>query len=860
MTKPPIDPRFTGPEAIEAALASMNLDELENEAREVIRLKKKTARPRAVRLLNIVQGLRKNQVTPKDLMIRQVPVIPPGFRPFSVTGDTFIPGDANEMYRDLMEYRRLYQEQEKMFGKEAAAPVYGDLVKSVRAAYGYGESPNPKIRGRSVKGFFDVVVGTNPKTSFYQSRMLAKPVDTVGRSVIIPDADLDMDEVGVPQEMAWKLYANYVQRRLVTGGMSPAGALQNVKDRTPQAKKALEDELVKRPVVITRSPAWHKFNVIGQRPKLVEGDAIRINTFITEGQNADFNGDSVSGSTSITYRVSGVVYQSSFEEFAVSIVGKDVDTMVSEANSYTMIYTLEPGSVEILAMDAAMRPAWVPAHQITIHTSHGSCYDVHTHTGKRVTATEHHNFVRLADDLTLETVKTEDMSLEDCYVPAVYNFAVEPESPTILAIGSFRVALNADFAWLLGLFAAEGSVTDKDVTFCVTEVDLFERVRRIMFEAFGTDTKPQDTAKHKDCILREYRKEITQWFELNCGKGFSGKKVPSFIHTAGREIIYAYFAGVIDGDGNVTSPERVASAITAGKAPNSDLRVSMKNRAFLEQVSGLMASVGVRTTLTQDHKATTLAVITPDYAQVTQGCPQSRKLDQLATIVAHNRNGRQSKHDIIPLPKSVLQLVQTAAAALRHPDKNARARRSAWQTTLPVVGRVKRIGDHVRAGDPQFISRQTAERFIFTFGSELQDSLLFAKWMQIVRNTDIQWERVTDIVRVEREEVTYDVSVPDGGELFAVAGNLLVHNTMSVHVPSSPEAVKDVQERLMASNMLWSNKDRTKTMANPKHEQIIGLSYGQTPGGQKRRFKSPDEAMKAIEAGQVDMNDDIEFD
>lgn len=294
MTNPPIDQRFTGPEAIEAALASMNLDELEDEAREVIRLKKKTARPRAVRLLNIVQGLRKNQVTPKDLMIRQVPVIPPGFRPFSVTGDTFIPGDANEMYRDLMEYRRLYQEQEKMFGKEAAAPVYGDLVKSVRAAYGYGESPNPKIRGRSVKGFFDVVVGTNPKTSFYQSRMLAKPVDTVGRSVIIPDADLDMDEVGVPQEMAWKLYANYVQRRLVTGGMSPAGALQNVKDRTPQAKKALEDELVKRPVVITRSPAWHKFNVIGQRPKLVEGDAIRINTFITEGQNADFDGDTMS--------------------------------------------------------------------------------------------------------------------------------------------------------------------------------------------------------------------------------------------------------------------------------------------------------------------------------------------------------------------------------------------------------------------------------------------------------------------------------------------------------------------------------------------------------------------------------------
>lgn len=291
---PAIDQRYTGPEAIEAALAALNLDELENEQREVIRLKKKTARPRAVRLLNVIQGLKKNQIQPKDLMIRQVPVIPPNFRPFSVTGDTFIPGDANEMYRDLMEYRRLYNEQEKTFGREAAAPVYGDMANAVRAAYGFGESPNPKIRSRSVKGFFDVVVGTNPKTSFYQSRMLAKPVDTVGRGVIIPDADLDMDEVGVPEETAWTLYANYVQRRLVTGGMSPGGALQNVKDRTPQARKAMEDELSKRPLVITRSPAWHKFNVIGQRPKLVKGDAIRINTFITDGQNADFDGDTMS--------------------------------------------------------------------------------------------------------------------------------------------------------------------------------------------------------------------------------------------------------------------------------------------------------------------------------------------------------------------------------------------------------------------------------------------------------------------------------------------------------------------------------------------------------------------------------------
>jgi DNA-directed RNA polymerase beta' subunit len=195
------------------------------------------------------------------------------------------------MYKDLIEYRRLYERTAKEFGHEGSGEVYADMNNAAKAVYGYGESPNPKTRARAVKGFFDTVTGTNPKTSMYQSKMLSKPVDTVGRGVIIPDADLGMDEVGIPEEMAWKLYGSYIQRNLVRGGMSPGGALKHVKDRSPQALKALEREMPDRPVVITRSPAWHKYNVIGQNPHIVKGDAIQVNTFTMEGVGGDFDGD-----------------------------------------------------------------------------------------------------------------------------------------------------------------------------------------------------------------------------------------------------------------------------------------------------------------------------------------------------------------------------------------------------------------------------------------------------------------------------------------------------------------------------------------------------------------------------------------
>jgi DNA-directed RNA polymerase subunit beta' len=227
-------------------------------------------------------------------MIHHVPVIPPQFRPFSITGNTFLPGDANELYKDLIEYRRLYERTAKELGPENAGEVYSDMNKAARAVYGYAESPNPKTRSRAVKGFFETVVGTSPKTSMYQSKMLSKPVDSVGRGVIIPDADLNMDEIGIPAEMAWKLYGNYVQRRLVQSGMAPPSALRHVKDRTPQALKALESELPARPVVMTRSPAWHKFSAVGQTPHIVKGDSIQVNNFTMEGVGGDFDGDTVS--------------------------------------------------------------------------------------------------------------------------------------------------------------------------------------------------------------------------------------------------------------------------------------------------------------------------------------------------------------------------------------------------------------------------------------------------------------------------------------------------------------------------------------------------------------------------------------
>jgi hypothetical protein len=129
--------------------------------------------------------------------------------------------------------------------------------------------------------------------SFVQRRLLSKPIDNVGRSVITVDPDLGLDEVSIPREMAWTLAGSKVQRRLAMMGMSPAQTIKAVKDRDAFASRTLELELKDTPFILSRAPAWHKFNAVGQYARIHDGPHIAINPYITAGQNADFDGDQI---------------------------------------------------------------------------------------------------------------------------------------------------------------------------------------------------------------------------------------------------------------------------------------------------------------------------------------------------------------------------------------------------------------------------------------------------------------------------------------------------------------------------------------------------------------------------------------
>lgn len=284
----------TGPEAIQAALAAINVDDIEQKGRELVKTGRKTKRNAGVKLLHIAQGMRRNNITPADYMVSAVPVIPPKYRPVAAQGDSLIPGDANVLYKDLIDIRDSYNEESDMFGKEYAGSSGLALYDAVKSVYGYGEAVKPKTKAKDIQGFLKKIVGKTSKYSYVQSKMLSKTQDNVGRSTIIADPDLSIDEIGIPEELAYTMYAPYVQRRLKQMGYKDADAVRALRDRTPDSYRALEYVTNERPVLYTRDPAWYRFNIAAGKVKLVKGNAIATNPITIGSMGGDFDGDTIS--------------------------------------------------------------------------------------------------------------------------------------------------------------------------------------------------------------------------------------------------------------------------------------------------------------------------------------------------------------------------------------------------------------------------------------------------------------------------------------------------------------------------------------------------------------------------------------
>ena len=165
--------------------------------------------------------------------------------------------------------------------------------------------------GRPLKAIRQRLKG---KEGRIRSNLMGKRVDYSGRSVITPDPNIELDELGVPIAIAKNLtypeiVNDYNKRKLEKllengydvypgvkmieqNGIKKTITRNNINDIELNNGDIVHRHLLDGDFVLfNRQPSLHKMSMMGHRVKVMKGHTFRLNVSVTPPYNADFDGD-----------------------------------------------------------------------------------------------------------------------------------------------------------------------------------------------------------------------------------------------------------------------------------------------------------------------------------------------------------------------------------------------------------------------------------------------------------------------------------------------------------------------------------------------------------------------------------------
>jgi DNA-directed RNA polymerase subunit beta' len=299
-----------GGEAIREMLRLIDIEELSEELRNVLRTEKsKQKKYEALKRLKVVEAFRtrengelKNR--PEWMVMDVVPVIPPELRPLvPLEGGRFATSDLNDLYRRvIIRNNRLKKlidikapevilRNEKRMLQESVDALF-DNTKRTTAVRSDGNRP--------LKSLSDMLRG---KQGRFRLNLLGKRVDYSGRSVIVVGPKLKLYECGLPKEMAVELFKPFIIRKLQERKVvkTVKSAKRIVDKRDAIVFEVLEEIVNEHPVLLNRAPTLHRLGIQAFQPVLIEGKAIEIHPLVCAAFNADFDGDQMAVHIPLAY-------------------------------------------------------------------------------------------------------------------------------------------------------------------------------------------------------------------------------------------------------------------------------------------------------------------------------------------------------------------------------------------------------------------------------------------------------------------------------------------------------------------------------------------------------------------------------
>ncbi|EYB98276.1 hypothetical protein Y032_0132g1690 [Ancylostoma ceylanicum] len=267
---------------------------------------------------------------PNDLLLTRIPVPPVCVRPSVISevksGTT--EDDITMKLSEIILINEVLQRHKKDGAPVKTVTETWDHLQIQVALYFNSELSGlpPELQPKkAMRGFTQRLKG---KQGRFRGNLSGKRVDFSGRTVISPDPNLRIDEVGVPVYIALTLtfpevvnnYNIERMKKLIMNGSDTHPGANYVIDRVTGTKRLLKygsretcaaslkvGDIVERHlddgdiVLFNRQPSLHKVSIMSHRARIVPGRTFRFNECACTPYNADFDGDEMNLHVPQTY-------------------------------------------------------------------------------------------------------------------------------------------------------------------------------------------------------------------------------------------------------------------------------------------------------------------------------------------------------------------------------------------------------------------------------------------------------------------------------------------------------------------------------------------------------------------------------
>jgi DNA-directed RNA polymerase II subunit RPB1 len=268
----------------------------------------------------LVMGFNSKWCLPSWLIITILPVVPPSVRP-SVRqyNSQRSEDDLTNKYYDIIKYCQMLNDrlnkgvnispevikQFTDYLQHSVITLFNNEIKNIPQALTRGGRPMKTLRQR-----------LSGKEGRIRSNLMGKRVDFSARSVISPDANLDIEDLGVPFKIAMNLTfpervnkynINRLYQFVRNGDRIYPGAksIKYAKDGSTRITDVMDPskivlnygDIVNRHlingdiVLFNRQPSLHKMSMMAHRVRVMDGLTFRLNVDVCKPYNADFDGD-----------------------------------------------------------------------------------------------------------------------------------------------------------------------------------------------------------------------------------------------------------------------------------------------------------------------------------------------------------------------------------------------------------------------------------------------------------------------------------------------------------------------------------------------------------------------------------------